>query len=323
MKSTKMFIRTLLLAVLAVLLLGAGTGQQQEPPWKWPESRVFEVVNRVRAGRDLTPKRWPNNARVAVGLSFDFDNETPSLRDNQSSPGLMSQGEYGARAGLPRVLRLLDEYQIPATFFIPAMSAKIHSSGVKEILARGRHEIGLHGWIHERNSLLGEADERELMRRSIEALTQITGKKPVGLRTPSWDFSPSTMKLIREFGLLYDSSLMADDRPYEVLLDGAATGVVELPVEWILDDYPYFGMDRFSTIRPHTTPEEVFSIWRAEFDKAYEEGTIFILTMHPHIIGHRSRIVMLERLVRHMRSRPGVWFATHEEIARFAQSAKG
>ncbi len=323
MKSTKMFVRTLLLAMLAVLLVGAGITQQQEPPWKWPESRVFEVVNRVRAGRDLTPKRWPNNARVAVGLSFDFDNETPSLRDNQSSPGLMSQGEYGARAGLPRLLQLLDEYQIPATFFIPAMSAKIHPSGVKEILARGRHEIGLHGWIHERNSLLGETDERELMRRSIEALTQITGKKPVGLRTPSWDFSPATMKLIREFGLLYDSSLMADDRPYEVLIEGAATGVVELPVEWILDDYPYFGMDRFSTIRPHTTPDEVFSIWRAEFDKAYEEGTMFILTMHPHIIGHRSRMVMLERLVRHMRSRPGVWFATHEEIARFVQSSKG
>jgi peptidoglycan/xylan/chitin deacetylase (PgdA/CDA1 family) len=326
MKSPKVFTTILLipcLAALVVILIGAVASQQPEPSWKWPESRVFDIARRIRAGRDLTPKRWPQNARVAVGLSFDFDNETPSLRDGQTSPGLMSQGEYGARAGLPRVLQLLDQYQIAATFFIPAMSAKLHPQGVKEILSRGRHEIGLHGWIHERNSLLGEADERELMRRSIEALQQITGKRPVGLRTPSWDFSPATMKLIREFGLLYDSSLMADDRPYEILMDGAPTAVVELPVEWILDDYPYFGMDRFSTIRPHTTPDEVFNVWRAEFDQAYEEGTMFILTMHPHVIGHRSRIVMLERLVRHMRSRPGVWFATHEEIARFVQSGKG
>jgi len=325
MRSPNSFVRislTLSLALFVVMSIGAAQTQQQDPSWKWPESKVFEIVNHVRAGRDLTPKQWPNNARVAVGLSFDFDNETPSLRDGQISPGLMAQGEYGARAGLPRVLKLLDQYQIPATFFIPAISAKLHPQGVKDILSRGRHEIGIHGWIHERNSTLGEADERELMRRSIEALTQITGKKPVGLRTPSWDFSPATMKLVREFGLLYDSSLMADDRPYEVLMDGTATGVVELPVEWILDDYPYFGMDRFSTVRPYTAPDQVFTIWRDEFDKAYEEGTMFILTMHPHVIGHRSRVMMLERLIRHMRSRPGVWFATHEEIAKFVKSGK-
>ena len=302
---------------IAILMIGTAIAQQQEPSWKWPESKVFETVNRVRAGRDLTPKRWPRGARIAVGLSFDFDNETPSLRDGLTSPALMAQGEYGARAGLPRILRLLDRYHVPATFFIPVISAKLHLQGVRDIVSKQRNEIGVHGWIHERNSLLEEADERELMRRSIEALTQITGKKPVGMRTPSWDFSPATMKLVREFGLLYDSSLMADDRPYEVLVDGGTTGVVELPVEWIMDDFPYFGMDRTTTLRPYTTPDEVFSIWRAEFDKAYEEGTMFILTMHPHVIGHRSRVAMLERLVRYMRSRPGVWFATHEEIARF------
>jgi peptidoglycan/xylan/chitin deacetylase (PgdA/CDA1 family) len=302
--------------------MAPGTPQQgqKEPPWQWPEGRVFAIVNQIRAGRDLTPEHWPKGARIAVGLSFDCDHETPALRDGQTSPGLLSQGEYGDRAALPRILRLLEQYEIPATFFIPAVSAKLHPKGVKEILAAGRHEIGLHGWIHERNSQLAEADERELMRRSIEALEQITGKKPVGMRTPSWDFSPATIKLVREFGLLYDSSLMADDRPYEVLMNGEATGVVELPVEWIADDFPYFGMDRFSTIRPYTAPEQVYGIWRDEFEKAYEEGTMFILTMHPHVIGHRSRIMMLERLIRHMRSRRGVWFATHEDIARFVKS---
>ena len=307
---------------LATVLSGAASAQQQEPSWRWPESKVFETVNHVRAGRDLTPKRWPRAARVAVGLSFDIDNETASLRDGLTSPALMAQGEYGARAGLPRILRLLDRFKLPATFFVPAISAKLHPQNMKDIVSKGRHEIGIHGWIHERNSQLEEADERELMRRSIEAITEITGKKPIGIRTPSWDFSPATMKLIRELGLFYDSSLMADDRPYEVMVDGAATGLVELPVEWIADDFVYFGMDRQTTLRPQLTPDEVFGIWRAEFDKAYEERTMFILTMHPHVIGHRSRVAMLERLVRYMRSRPGVWFATHEEIAKFVSKKK-
>lgn len=288
----------------------------RDPPWRWPEAEVFRVVRRVRAGRDLTPDAWPGGARVAVGLSFDVDNETIPLRDGQTSPGLMAQGEYGARAGLPRVLRLLDRWGIPATFFVPALSARLHPGSIREIVAAGRHEVGLHGWIHERNSQLEEADERDLMRRSAEVLAEVAGRPPVGIRTPSWDFSPYTLPLIREMGLLYDSSLMADDCPYEIVLEGEPTGIVELPVEWILDDYPYFGMDRFAGIRPHTTPDEVLGIWRAEFDGAYDEGTLFILTMHPHVIGHRSRIALLERLVEYMRSREGVWFATHEQIAR-------
>jgi hypothetical protein len=109
---------------------------------------------------------------------------------------------------------------------------------------------------------------------------------------------------------------MADDRPYEVLAAGKPTGIVELPVEWILDDFPYFWMDRSSTVRPTMTPDEVFSIWKAEFDVAYEERGLFILTMHPHVIGHRARMAMLDRLVTYMKSKPGVWFATHEQIAR-------
>src|SRR5262249_46837130 len=99
------------------------------------------------------------------------------------------------------------------------------------------------------------------------------------------------------------------------LMAGVPSGIVELPVEWILDDFPYFGMDRQSSLRPYTPPSHVLEIWRAEFDKAYDEGTLFILTMHPHIIGHRSRIVILESLIRHMRARTGVWFATDEAIA--------
>ncbi len=296
-----------------------GQEKEREKPWLLTLDQVNSIVNAVRAGKDLTPSVWPDGAKVAVALSFDFDAETNALRDGQYSPGVLSQGEYPARVAIPRILALLDEYRIPASFFVPAVTDLIHPPEIKSIAASGRHEVGLHGWIHERNSLLTEAEERELMRKSFDTLKQTTGKAPVGIRTPSWDFSAATLKLIRELGLLYDSSLMADDRPYEILENGKPTGVVELPVEWLLDDYPYFGFDRYSSVRPHIPPSEVFEIWAAEFDKAYEEGTLFVLTMHPKYIGHRSRIMMLEKLIRHILARGNAWFATHESIARYVK----
>jgi peptidoglycan/xylan/chitin deacetylase (PgdA/CDA1 family) len=292
----------------------------QPPPWTLTEEQIRAVVGRVRAGRDLTPKSWPGGARVAVGLSFDLDNETGTLRDGLTSPALLSQGEYGSRAGLPRVLALLEKHGIAASFFVPAVTAMLHPESMKAIAKSGRHEVGLHGWIHERNSQLDEATERDLLTRAARALETSTGKRPVGMRTPSWDYSPSTIKIARELGLLYDSSLMADDRPYEVLGDGQPTGLVELPVEWILDDFPYFWMDRGSTVRPTMTPDEVLSIWKGEFDGAYQEQGMFILTMHPHVIGHRGRIEMLDRFIAYMKSKPGVWFATHEAIARHVKT---
>lgn len=306
--------------ILTVALLVFGdTKKQEEKSWQWSLEKVKSLVDKVRAGKDLTPPGWPEGAKVAVGLSFDFDAETNALRDNIISPGIFSQGEYSARVAIPRILALLDKYRIPASFFVPAVSALLHPEEIKAIVAKGRHEIGIHGWIHERNSLLSEEEERELMQRSYNTLKKLTGKAPVGIRTPSWDFSLSTLKIIRDLGLLYDSSLMADDRPYEILEDGQPTGVVELPVEWLLEDYPYFGFSRYASIRPHIAPLDVFSIWAAEFDKAFNEGTLLILTMHPQITGHRSRIAMLEKLIQHILSYEKVWFATHEDIARYVK----
>lgn len=322
--------RPFLLVLAAVTVISfPGRAQQPAPtpqatePWKLTEAQIREMVGRVRAGRDLTPHTWPGGARVAVGLSFDLDNETGSLRDGRDTPSLLSQGEYGSRAGLPRILSLLERKKIAASFFVPAVSALLHESSVKAIARKGVHEVGLHGWIHERNSQLDEATERTLMKRALDTLERIAGRRPVGMRTPSWDYSPYTISLARELGLVYDSSLMADDRPYEVLANGTPTGIIELPVEWILDDYPYFWMDRASTVRPTMTPDEVLSIWRAEFDVAYDERAMFILTMHPHVIGHRARMAMLEKLIDHMQAKPGVWFATHEQIARYVKEQAG
>jgi peptidoglycan/xylan/chitin deacetylase (PgdA/CDA1 family) len=314
------FIIFLLVLFSHSLILTQGKSQEQkQKPWEWTLEEIRSKVDRVRAGRDLTPYTWPKQAKVAVGISFDFDAETNALRDNNFSPGTFSQGEYAARAGIPRILNLLDKHEIPATFFVPAVSALLHSKEIGAIMAKGIHEIGIHGWIHERNSTLTEAEERDLLKKSFSTLKIIMGKSPVGIRTPSWDFSLATIKIIQELGLLYDSSLMADDRPYEILENGKPTGIVELPVEWILDDYPYFGFSRYSSIRPQISPMDVYSIWAGEFDRAYEERTMIILTLHPKYIGHRSRIDMLDKLIEYMKTKEGVWFATHEAIARYVR----
>lgn len=309
------------LIVVAVLYLvqSAAFGQDDQPPWQWSEARVFAEVNKVRAGRDLNPDAWPGDARVAVLLSFDVDNETVWLRDGDTGVGGLSQGQYGARIGLPRILALLDEYRIPATFFGPAMSFTLNPDMVKKIQASGRHEIGIHGWIHERNNQLPRDEEERLLRQAVERMTELTGGRPVGYRAPSWNFSDATLDLLLELGFLYDSSLMADDRPYELNANGKPSGLVELPVDWILDDAPLFNPlgERYAS------PREVLQVYKDEFDVAYAEGTVFVLTMHPHYIGHRSRIVILRELIDYIRGHADVWFGTHESAVRWVREQAG
>ena len=294
---------------------------KQPEPWQWDEATWRGHVNRVRAGRALRPAHWPGGARVAVALSFDPDHETLTLREGGTSPGKLSTGEYGARVGVPRVLNLLARHRAKATFFVPAVSALLHEGEVKSYVDAD-HEVALHGWIHERTTDLEPQEERDLALRSAETLQRLTGHRPVGIRTPAWDFSTSTLPIARDLGLRYDSSLMADDEPYELLGDGEPTGLVEVPVEWIRDDAAYFTMERSSTLRPYTTPRAVLDIWRDEFDQARREGGLFQLTMHPHIIGHRSRITVLAELLDHIAAHHDVWFGTHAQVVDHVLNAE-
>ena len=294
------------------------SGEVPLEPWQWPDERWRQVVGHVRAGRAYRPAAWPGGARCAVALSFDADHETNELRDGGASIGRLSWGQYGSRVGVPRILDLLARHDVRATFYVPAVAALLHEDEQRRVVGEG-HEIGIHGWIHELNSVLPYEAERDLMFRSADALERITGRRPVGLRTPSWDFSPHTLAIEKELGLLYDSSLMADEDCYELLLAGEETGIVELPVEWVRDDAVYFMMHRFQSLRPYTPPADVLDIFRREFDAAYAEGGIFQLTMHPHIIGYRSRIWILDELIRHAKAKD-VWFATHAEVAAYAKA---
>lgn len=311
-------------AVLAgFLALGGGSIAQQQtlstaadplPGTRLGVNELKQQFFHVSAGRRLRPSVWPNGARVAVTLGFDIDNAAGNLARGDLSLEALSRGEYGAMDGLPRVLKLLDKHNIAATFFVPAVSDILHPAMIPSILGKKRHEIGAHGWIHENLSLLSESEERRLLGQSVDYLTKVTGRKPAGFRSPGATYSRNTIRLLKEAGFTYESTLMASDDAYELLLDGQPSGMVELPIEWILDDAPYF-------IRNGALPSPrlIFEVYKDEFDLAYDEGGLFVLTMHPHIIGHRSRIVHLDRLIAYMKSKPGVWIATHEEVVDYVK----
>src|SRR6202051_143718 len=177
-----------------ILSLGliAWAGMAQSPPpasipgLKLGLEELKEQYAHVGVGKRLKPKKWPNGARVAVALSFDVDNATVPLSRGDLGSEVLSRGQYGAIDGLPRILRVLDKENVPASFFVPAVSAALNPEMVPSILSRKRHEIGVHGWIHEHLGVLNdEAEERRLLTESIDWLTTAMARKPVGYRAPS------------------------------------------------------------------------------------------------------------------------------------------
>ena len=287
-------------------------------PWEWQEAVWQRIIGRARAGRNLKPDVWPGGARCAVCLSFDVDHETIPLRDGDESPMRISQGQFGARQGMPRIREILRRHGVPATFFYPAVSALIHPAEALGVRDEG-HEIGMHSWIHESNLDLPAGVERELALRSMDSLRKLLGEAPLGMRTAAWDFSGATLGIIQELELLYDSSLMSDDDPYELETGGQPTGIVELPPEWIRDDAAYFSWRRAGGQRPYTPPSGVEEIFLRELDGAWNDRGLYVLTMHPHHIGHRSRVWLVERVIEYAKDKGGCWFATHAQAAAWCK----
>ena len=304
------------LVVTAPLVRTQQGGAGNQPGTTWTEAKLRETVDLARVGRKLTPKSWPNGAKVAVCLSFDTDAEAPLLRDGTTSPTSLSASDFGAESGVPRILMMLDKHRVPATFFMTAVDAMLHPDMLAGILKSGRHEVGVHGWIHELPTRLSEAEEERLLDQSIDYFTKATGKKPSGYRAPSWAFSSSTLDLILKKGFLYDSSLQAMDEPYEVMSRGKNTGLVELAIDWTLTETPFLGQNGRMAV-----PELLYKLYRDEFDGAYNEGTLFVLTLHPYLSGHRAPMKQLDEFVAYMKSKPGVWFATGAQIAQYVKTS--
>ncbi|KQV39367.1 MULTISPECIES: polysaccharide deacetylase [unclassified Rhizobium] len=266
---------------------------------------------------------------TTVCLTFDFDAVSlwiSSLKQTTANP--MSRGEFGANVGLPRVLQLLSEKQVKATFFVPAHTAASFPAETLTILEAG-HEIGVHGYCHETPIGLSRDEEASLLDRSQSKLRNSLGNdfQPVGYRSPAWDLSTNSVELLEERGFLYDSSLMADDySPYwaqrgyevseEIFRPGPPSKVVEVPVAWELDDFPHFMFLNKPMYQGMRTPAEVFELWKGEFDfsSTIDRG-VFTLTMHPQIIGRGPRIAMLSKLIDHMKATPGTSFSTVADAA--------
>jgi len=268
------------------------------------------------AEESLEPGVWPGGARCAVMLTFDFDAESLWLSRDPAvaeRPGILSQGGYGANVGVPRILDLLAAQGVRATFFIPGWVAERHPDQARAIRDAG-HEIGHHGYLHERASPADPEGERRAFARGLEALQQVLGVRPLGYRSPGWDLTPITLELVRGAGMLYSSNLMDHAWPY--LHRHPEGDVVELPVQWLLDDAPFFLFNPHLINRPMAMPQLVLEQWQEELLGARELGGLFNLTMHPQVIGHPSRLRLLRRLIETITGLDGVWLATGTEVAR-------
>ena len=258
---------------------------------------------------------WPNDAKVAVTLTFDLDAETVWWTDADSmdgNPSSLSQGRYGPKVAVPKILALLDKHGVKATFFVPAWVAEHYPDTVRSIAAAG-HEVAAHGVKHVAPVNLTPGEERQSLQESMRVLEKIAGRKPAGYRAPSWAISDVSLKLAMDEGFTWSSNLMDADVPY---IHDDPPGMVELPVSWVLDDAPYFWFDEDSWDKTIHSARSVQAIWREEFAAAYDTGGYFGLTMHPQIIGRPARIRMLDDLIAWMKTFDGVWFATGHEVAK-------
>lgn len=260
---------------------------------------------------------WDNNTQCVVTLTFDIDGPSATLRRNpelHDHPSAISMGEFGPKVGTERILKLLDRHGVSATFFVPGWVAERHPEIVKKVANAG-HEVANHGYLHEPPSSLGpDEDEGAILDKGSDILESITGERPQGYRSPSWELSENSLRLMHERGFTYDSSLMGDDIPYFVGEPGQR--MVELPVHWALDDAPYYTyMPVAGRTAPMATPNDVLTAWQWEFDGAYREGRAYMLTMHPHTTGRFARLEALNRLIEHMKNHDGVEFMRCIDLA--------
>jgi peptidoglycan-N-acetylglucosamine deacetylase len=250
--------------------------------------------------------------RCAAAFTFDFDAEEAWIADdpaNAERPGILSQGTYGAKVAVPLILDLLREHGINATFFVPGRVAERHPERVEQIVAAG-HELAHHGYTHTSPTTLDRDGEEEELTKGLQVLRSF-GAEITGYRSPAWDFSADTEELLQRHGFVYSSNFMDDLRPYR--RDGSA--LVEIPVQWILDDAAHFWFDGATWTKKISTPSEVREIWEAEFRGYRELGGAFVLTMHPQVIGRPSRLELLDDFLGSVRRHEDVWIATCREIA--------
>lgn len=268
--------------------------------------------------------KWPNGNRCAVMMSFDIDGETTwangnrGLKNGELYLKSLSVGRYGPKKCVREILKVLDKNNIKATFFAPGWIVENNPELMKEIISAG-HEIGHHGYRHERFYDKTYEEQVEIIDKSQEIFQKVIGKKATGFRTPSGDWSEFTPKLLVEKGFKYSSSMRGSDSPYRTIIDGKETDFIEIPTKWELDDYVQMaynlypaepvGQGRISGY------DDVFENFKWEFEGYYEFGLSISYMFHPQVMGTPGRLIMLDELIGHIKSRGDVWFATGSQIS--------
>lgn len=263
---------------------------------------------------------WPQGKRCAVMFSFDLDGETlwtSRNPDNWNRPGNLAQGSYGPRIGTPKILDVLQKHDIKSSFYIPAWIVEKYPEICKDIVSRG-HEIGYHGYLHEFDQKAGYEKEKAIMVRCLDIFDKILKTRPCGYRSPLYEITDASIRLINEYDFLYSSNLMDDDFPYFWSERDRPSGIVELPTQWLWEDGSYFFFTLSDPVRRGISScKQTFDIWIEEFDAIYENGAFLNLVFHPQIMGRYSRIKLIDDLLTYMKSKPGIWITTGEEIAQY------
>lgn len=272
-------------------------------------------------------------ARHIVCVTFDFDTMSGFIARGMTTPTALSRGEFGARAGAPRILAALHARHVPSTWFIPGFTLESFPRECERV-AKAGHEIAHHGWSHVPPAELSRDEEEAELARANEAIQRLTGTKARGYRSPSWDLSPHTVALLIAHGFEYDSSLMgADYWPYptrrgdvaklgECYRFGEETDLLEMPVSWSLDDHPHFEFMRSGqTVLPGLqSARQVMANWLDEFRymKKTVDWGILTYTLHPYVIGRGYRMLAFEELLDTL-AREGAVFMTMEKAAHEAR----
>lgn len=255
--------------------------------------------------------------KFQIMLTFDVDAETLwTAKDadadgkNRTRPSMLSLGTYGAEVAVPRILKLLDKYDIKGSFFIPGETAELHPQMVEDIY-KGGHEIGNHGYSHTCPDAF-ESYEEELKeyQDTNDIIKKLTGEAPKGFRAPSWEYSKNTFDIVKKMGFIYDSTMMGKDSLDYLKVFGEGSDIVEIPINWTLDDAPFWLLSGQDWGAPMVAPSSVYEIWTEEFLYLYEEGfdNVFTLTCHPQIIGRPARLRMYERLIQFLAEQNDIEF---------------
>ena len=210
------------------------------------------------------------------------------------------------------MLEALERHGVAATVFVPGRTAERHPDRVRDVVAAG-HELGHHGYTHTHPGRLSAGDEEREFALAAEVLAAY-GAPVTGYRSPAWDFSAATMGILERHGMAYSSNLMDDIRPYR-----HPSGVVELPVHWLLDDAPHFWFSNASWTKAIQPPREVLQMWLDELEAIHRLGGLTVFTMHPQIFGRPSRLAILDDLLAHVTARGDIWIATCAEIAAWTE----